>query len=507
MRPNYTVPIVYSKPFEDEGKYIIESPYSNQVWNIKDGYNTSSLQADTYAEKQWQIWICKETSTGYRFVNGYTQKAICLSEKSLGEGITIKQADVDSEDESQVFSVIDVGNGNYVLVNNYNMNVISLFDSLKVDSNSMCLNCWIGKEYQLWKFNLIDEKAPVISDVKITNETSSGYRVSCSVTDNVETTKVLFSSWTEKDGQDDKADVEGIRSGNTFYADIKISEHNMERGAYCTEIFAYDAANNEAHNDAVTVNVKDPLEIKYVLNGGINSKLNPGMYEYGIGIPSFANPTRKGYTFVGWYSDSDFKNKVSSISSSANEAVTLYAKWTVTKVNNSIKAEDISITAGKKARTVKLNVSALGGAKISFSSKTATVSADGNVTIPAKFVGEYIVSVVSSETDLYLATTKEVSITVLPQAPSLKTLKCTKAGRVNVTWKPVDICDGYEISYSTDKNFNKAKTVSVKKAKTKNKEIKLTQKKTFYVHVRSYKKVNGKKYYSAYGKAKKIKVK
>ncbi len=71
--------------------------------------------------------------------------------------------------------------------------------------------------------------------------------------------------------------------------------------------------------------------ITYNLNGGTNSPSNPSSYIYGAGVGSFANPTRSGYIFGGWYSDSGFSTKVTSISSSATGNKTLYAKWTANK--------------------------------------------------------------------------------------------------------------------------------------------------------------------------------
>jgi len=68
--------------------------------------------------------------------------------------------------------------------------------------------------------------------------------------------------------------------------------------------------------------------ITYNLDGGANNSSNPNSYTYGIGVSSFANPTKTGYTFNGWYSDSAKTTKITSISSTSTGAKTLYAKWT-----------------------------------------------------------------------------------------------------------------------------------------------------------------------------------
>ena len=67
-------------------------------------------------------------------------------------------------------------------------------------------------------------------------------------------------------------------------------------------------------------------KITYVLNGGTNPKYVQNDYIPG-NICTPQNPTRKNYTFLGWYTDKELTNKVTKIGSSDNGNVTLYAKW------------------------------------------------------------------------------------------------------------------------------------------------------------------------------------
>ena len=67
--------------------------------------------------------------------------------------------------------------------------------------------------------------------------------------------------------------------------------------------------------------------ISYVLNGGSNHKSNVSVY-YNQAVKLY-NPTRSGYSFKGWYSDSKYKNKVTSIKKRTGN-LTLYAKWSAT---------------------------------------------------------------------------------------------------------------------------------------------------------------------------------
>ena len=70
-------------------------------------------------------------------------------------------------------------------------------------------------------------------------------------------------------------------------------------------------------------------DIEYELNGGINGVGNPVEYTYGTGVESFADASKIGYTFGGWYSDVAFTTPVTSISATTTDVVKLYAKFTV----------------------------------------------------------------------------------------------------------------------------------------------------------------------------------
>ncbi len=66
--------------------------------------------------------------------------------------------------------------------------------------------------------------------------------------------------------------------------------------------------------------------ITYVLSGGKNSSDNPNSYTE-LDNVILTNPTKTNYTFLGWYSDSDFTTKVETIFAGTTGNLTLYAKW------------------------------------------------------------------------------------------------------------------------------------------------------------------------------------
>lgn len=96
-----------------------------------------------------------------------------------------------------------------------------------------------------------------------------------------------------------------------------------------------------------------------------------------------------------------------------------------------------------------------------------------------------------------------------PKGTSLKSVKKGKKS-FKATWKKSSKTwtTGYQVQYSTSKKFKKAKTATVKSyKKTKVTVKKLKKRKTYYVHMRTYKTVKGKKYYSGWSKIKKVKTK
>ena len=105
---------------------------------------------------------------------------------------------------------------------------------------------------------------------------------------------------------------------------------------------------------SATCSVTVPYTIKYVLNGGTNNASNPSSY-YGKKI-TLKNPKRKGYIFVGWYTSSSYKTKITSFSSGNK---TLYAKWQKVSVS---KAKTPTLT-NLKGKKLKISYGATSGAK------------------------------------------------------------------------------------------------------------------------------------------------
>jgi len=181
----------------------------------------------------------------------------------------------------------------------------------------------------------------------------------------------------------------------------------------------------------------------------------------------------------------------------------------------SVCGKDKSKTTIYSAKTVKLSYN-----KTTYNGKTkkptVTVKDSKGKTISSKY---YTVSVPSGRKSVgkykYVikfkgnySGTKTLYLTINPPKTSVKKITAyKKSAKIYVNKKTTQV-SGYQIQYSTSKKFTSAKTKTISSAKTTSATIKsLKAKKTYYVRVRTYKTVSGKKYYSGWSSYKKTKTK
>ena len=119
----------------------------------------------------------------------------------------------------------------------------------------------------------------------------------------------------------------------------------------------------------------------------------------------------------------------------------------------------------------------------------------GTATVTVKGKGNYTGS-------------KKTTFKINPKGTTLSKVPPGKK-KLTVTWKKqTKQVSGYQIQYGTKKDFSNAKKVTVSEAKTIKKVFKsLKAKKYYYVRIRTYMTVSGKKYYSSWSKYKKVKTK
>ena len=170
---------------------------------------------------------------------------------------------------------------------------------------------------------------------------------------------------------------------------------------------------------------------------------------------------------------------------------------TVIPKASNVKLSATSYTYNGKVKTPSVTVKDRTG-------KTLVRNTDYTVSYASgrKNVGQYAVKITFKGK---YSGTKTLYFTIKPKATSISSLTAGSK-KFTVKWKKqTSQTTGYQIQYSTSSKFSNAKTVTVSKNKTTSKTIsKLKAKKKYYVHVRTYKTVNGKKIYSSWSKAKTV---
>lgn len=231
-------------------------------------------------------------------------------------------------------------------------------------------------------------------------------------------------------------------------------------------------------------------DIKYVLNGGKNAPSNPSKYVEGEGV-KLANPTRTGYTFAGWYTDSKCTKKITSISATQKGTVTVYAKW---------KANSYKIAFSRST------YSAHG------SMKTISASYDKTVKLPkntftrkgyvfagwsTKRLGKVMYRDGASVKNLTATNGKTVTLYAIWNKVSVGTVKnvkvtSTTSRTAKVSWNAVSGAAGYRITYADNSSFKSAKTIVVSSSTRSKPLTGLTAGKTYYVKVTAFKKDSAK---------------
>ena len=140
----------------------------------------------------------------------------------------------------------------------------------------------------------------------------------------------------------------------TFDVDGNLTEKNFKYGESVTAIenptkvghtfvgWSEELPETMPAND-ITVEAKweiNSYDITYDLAGGVNNSENPTTYTIESGLITLKNPTREGYTFVGWYNGEQL---VKIIDSNTLENITLTAKWKITTDHEGTEDDPYSV--------------------------------------------------------------------------------------------------------------------------------------------------------------------
>ena len=149
-----------------------------------------------------------------------------------------------------------------------------------------------------------------------------------------------------------------VRMGNgyansyfVYLNDVKVSTVytnkytvNQNSSYYSNGYLTISIAAYDENSDYLISPKSEPLsltqyfEINYVLNGGDNNPDNPSLYTV-MDAVIFANPTKNGYEFLGWFSGD---NVVTGIPAGSRGTVNVEARWNAILNNLSVTSQDIS---------------------------------------------------------------------------------------------------------------------------------------------------------------------
>jgi len=295
-------------------------------------FNSSSHDIHAYAFKSWTVagsesalgsnWGTSDENNLMTRTNAYTytlvKKNVALVSGTIYECKAVKDKAWGEEypDENKKFSVDASGNYDITFTLNLAEQTVDVATALVTYDITLDKNGGSA-----------DGSAKVTSSSTTLSEisapTRTNYHVEGYYTNAACTTKVATAA--------------GALQASTAYTDA----NGKWTGSAAVSLFA------NWEGDSWTITYKDKGNVDY---SGSNAALLPATYTYGTGIAALTDGVKAGYTFDGWYENADCDgDPVTSISSSATGAKTLYAKFT------ELVGGSVTLTAGVGGEVSKDN--------------------------------------------------------------------------------------------------------------------------------------------------------
>lgn len=254
------------------------------------------------------------------------------------------------------------------------------------------------------------------------------------------------------------------------------------------------------------------------------SKINAIVREAGNTIDlSEYRPVREGYEFSGWYADEMLTEPVTEVL--LNTTKTIYAGWTEQdarkeqKIFMTVPAQERDLKNGSRTTNSRLCTLKLGFAvededmELIYETSNPNIATVEGGKITYQGVGTCIITVTAKATDTCRETSLPITVKVgklgTPTfTPTVSSKTAEKA--FTVTSSTVRGVEGWEVQYSIRPDFWRATTKDFPDIGTKLYRKNCTtvhSNMTYYIHVRGYQIVDGKKVYSDWSPMKTIKTK
>lgn len=264
-------------------------------------------------------------------------------------------------------------------------------------------------------------------------------------------------SGDELDGYHDNIIENFIPSGTTYTL-------YSQPGNGCS--FVKWTKNGEDYSEGATITVTITEDVEYVavfamdnvesnyytvtfeLNGGTfkDDVDNPIEVEEGLSVTKPSDPTKTGFTFDGWYLDSDFKTKY-DFNEGILEDKTIYAKWKVKSVTGGgggSSSSSYKITTNTDSKNVEIlpknpSVKKNGSQEFTFNVKEGYEITD--VLVDGKSVGavnKYTIEKVTSKHTIEVKTAKKASLSDVDNWAKEEMTQASEKGLIPETFTNMD---------------------------------------------------------------------
>lgn len=184
--------------------------------------------------------------------------------------------------------------------------------------------------------------------------------------------------------------------------------------------------------------------------------------------------------------------------------------YTVVKANQTISMANATKCISSRTYTIRATITQGNKTgKISYTSDNpavASITSWGKITFNG--VGTAKITATTKANANYNSASKTITLTVIPAPTVVTKLQSQKTGWLNIQYRANRAADGYQIQYGTSEDMSGAKYAAVNNSAIRSYTRKDVESgKTYYVRVRTFNVVNGKRYYSNWSGTKDITVK
>lgn len=211
--------------------------------------------------------------------------------------------------------------------------------------------------------------------------------------------------------------------------------------------------------------------------------------------------------FTVSYSDNiDVGTATVNITGQGNYTGSMTRTFTITNARIPAVITAKSVTLNQSTKKTSVFTAETDGKITLKSSNSKIVKVSGTKIIPVA-PGKVTLTITAARGQDYEKASKKISVTVRPLTTSKLSLKSTAKKQATVSWTAAKSISRYQIYYSRRSDMKNAKHITAKSSAKSAVLKNLTSKKKYYVRIRTYKTVSGKKYYSTWSSVKSVTVK